>query len=194
MNFLDHRMKNFLLRIAECITALLLATSGAWAADDHGHDHGTPAPATSSAAPRRFAAESEAFELVGVLNGRQLTLYLDRFADNSPVQGAALDLDIDGVKVKAEPHGEGEFLALLQAEPGAGTLSITATVAAGTQTDLLAGELKNPEKAHVDEASGRPRWQFAALWTFGALAVIAVLMLARRRKVASRQIRLGGAA
>lgn len=55
--------------------ALWMATIPAQAGE--GHDHGeAPAAAAGSALPR-FSAGSELFELVGVLNGKQLTLYLD---------------------------------------------------------------------------------------------------------------------
>ena len=68
---------------------IVLATPLAWAGGDHGE-----APA-SSAGPTSplFAATSETFELVGVVNGKQLTLYLDRYADGSPVKNARLELE-----------------------------------------------------------------------------------------------------
>ena len=74
--------------------------SPAWAGE--GHDHGDAAPAAVGQALPRFSAVSETFELVGVLNGKQITLYLDRFADNSPVRGAQIELEIGGAKFKAE--------------------------------------------------------------------------------------------
>lgn len=51
-----------------------------------GHDHGEPAKtSTAGAAAPRFTATSETFELVGVLDDKRLTLYLDRAIDNTPV-------------------------------------------------------------------------------------------------------------
>ena len=38
-------------------------------------------------------------ELVGVLDARTVTLYLDRFADNAPVEGAQLELELGGEKL-----------------------------------------------------------------------------------------------
>ena len=63
-----------------------------------GHDHGDATPVATGKALPRFAAVSESFELVGVLDGKQVTLYLDRFADNTPVRGAKIDLEIAGAK------------------------------------------------------------------------------------------------
>ena len=74
---------------AALVAAPCLLLSPPARADD-GHDHAGPAPATAGAATPRFTASSEAFELVGVLQGRRLTLYLDRVADNTPVKGATI--------------------------------------------------------------------------------------------------------
>ena len=186
-------MNTLLIRVAAFLAALFLLANGASAADDHGHDHDAPAASTGPALPR-FAAVSDTFELVGVLNGRQLTMYLDRFADNSPVKDAQLDLEIDGAKVQAAPHGEGEFEALLAEAPKAGVLSIAATVVAGKESDLLAGELDIHEAAHADPAAPGPRWQRMATWAIGALLALGLLAWLGRRMTAARQHRIGGAA
>jgi hypothetical protein len=116
-----------------------------------GHDHGDAAPAATGTALPRFAAVSETFELVGVLDGKQVTLYLDRFVDNTPVRGAQIELEIDGTKFKAEAHGDDAYEVVLKEAPKPGVLPITATVTAGAEVDLLAGELDLHEAAHTDE-------------------------------------------
>ena len=68
--------------------------------------------------------------MVGILNGKQLTLYLDRAADNAPVTDAQIELEIGGAKVKAEKH-EDAYEVVLAAEPKPGVLPVTATVTAG---------------------------------------------------------------
>lgn len=186
-------MKPIYLFAAFAAALLPLFASTAWAADDHGHDHGAPAAATGPALPR-FAAVSDTFELVGVLDGKQLTLYLDRFADNSPVKGAQLDLEIDGAKVQTAPHGEGEFAAVLAEAPKAGVLSVSATVVAGQETDLLAGELDIHEEGHADASATSPRWQRIATWGLSGLLALGLLIWIARRRAAARQPRLGGAA
>lgn len=103
-----------------------------------GHDHGDAAPTSTGPALPRFTAVSETFELVGVLNGKQITLYLDRAADNAPVTDAQIELEIAGAKLKAEKH-EDAFEIVLAAEPKPGVLPITATVTAGQEVDLLSG-------------------------------------------------------
>lgn len=177
---------------AGLVAALLLFFAGAVSAAG-GHDHDAPAASTGPALPR-FSAVSDAFELVGVLNGKELTLYLDRFADNAPVNGAQLELEVDGVKLKAEPHGEGEFEAVLAEAPKAGVLSVSATVMAGNESDLLAGELDIHDESQAADAVARPGWQRVATWGLGALLALGLVTWIARRTAAARQTRLGGAA
>ena len=184
-------MKPDFLSALLCAFLLLLAGAPAWA--DAGHDHGdAPAAAAGPALPR-FTAVSDAFELVGVLDGQRLTLYLDRFADNAPVPKASLELDIGGTTVKAEPHGEGEFEVQLAAVPAPGVLPVTATVIAGNETDLLAGELDIHADAHEDAATPR-NWRRIVGFGMGGLAALAVLFALARRARTSRTSQAGGAA
>lgn len=148
-----------------------------------GHDHGDAAAATVAAALPRFAAESEQFELVGVLSGRQLTLYLDHAASNAPVQNGRLDLEIGGVRHVATRHGDGEFELTLAEAPQAGLTPITATIAVADATDLLVGALDIHADAHADEDHVHG-WQERALWGAGGVAVLLALaaagLMARR--------------
>jgi hypothetical protein len=159
-----------------------------------GHDHGDEAPATVGQALPRFTAESEGFELVGVLSGQQITLYLDRFADNSPVRGAQIELEIGGTKFKAMPHGEDEYEVLLPQVPKPGVLPVTATITAGNDADLLAGELDIHEAAHADEAAHTDTWAEFTAWGAGGLAALALFGWGGRRLMTVRHVRAGGAA
>ncbi|MDW5441517.1 hypothetical protein [Polaromonas sp. SM01] len=162
-----------------------------WAGD--GHDHGeAPASAAGSALPR-FVAVSETFELVGVLHGKQLTLYLDRTTDNSPVKNAKLELELGGVKVDTQPHGEGVFEATLTQELQPGLSAVAATVIAGDDTDLLAGELDIHTDAHADVSAGGSAWQRYGAWAVGGLLALALLAWGFRR-VRARQIQTLGSA
>ena len=73
-----------------------------------------PAAAPAQAAPR-FTLDSELFELVGVVNGHTLALYLDRADDNRPVPGAQLELELAGQRLPVTPVGDGEYRAELAA-------------------------------------------------------------------------------
>jgi hypothetical protein len=179
------------LPAALCVAAMLVVAP-TWAGP--GHDHGDAAPAAVGQALPRFSAVSETFELVGVLSGKQITLYLDRFADNSPVRGAQIELEIGGAKFKAEKQGEDEYEVVLPDEPKPGVLPVAATVIAGNETDLLAGELDIHEEAHTEEAVASIAWTKYAGWAAGGVAVLALLLWGGSRLMNARSVRAGGAA
>jgi hypothetical protein len=186
-------MKSLHSLAALSLAAVLLGT-GLPAIAGEGHDHGDAAPASTGTALPRFAAVSETFELVGVLDGKQITLYLDRFADNAPVRGAQIELEIAGAKFQAEAHGDDAYEMVLKEAPKPGVLPITATVTAGAEVDLLAGELDLHEAAHANEPAHEHSWKEYGGWAAGGLAVLAVLVFGGRRLMAVRQVRAGGAA
>lgn len=167
-----------------------LAATAASAADEHGHDHGAPAATTTPALPR-FVAVSELFELVGVVDRKQLTLYLDRFEDNVPVKDASIDLEIGGAKVPLKQVSDGEYTARLAQEPKPGVAAVTATVTAGKDTDILAADLVLPEHSHADATT--TGWRQYAGWG-AAAAVLVAILVGLGRFVASRRQRAGGAA
>lgn len=183
---------NFLHLPAALLAAALLVAPPVWAGE--GHDHGDAAPAAVGQALPRFSAVSETFELVGVLSGKQITLYLDRYADNSPVRGAQIELEIGGAKFKAEKQGEDDYEVVLPAEPKPGVLPVAATVIAGNETDLLAGELDIHEDAHTEQAVASHAWTETAGWGAGGVAALALLLWGGRRLMGARSVRAGGAA
>lgn len=135
-----------------CMAALsLFAAQTAMA--DAGHDHdAAPAADTGMVLPR-FTAVSDQFELVGVVDGTTLTLYLDHAADNRPVDGATLELELNGAAVPVTSTGPGTFTATLAAAPAAGETPVAATVVAGQASDLLAGTLDIHADDHADTSS-----------------------------------------
>jgi hypothetical protein len=187
---------------AACIA---LAAPRADAGD--GHDHGDTAPAAGTVALPRFAAVSETFELVGVVDGRRVTLYLDRWADGSPVEDATLELELGGVKVPVHAHqegeGKGEFEAELAQALEPGVIAVAATVIAGKDTDLLAGELdlhaEDAEHAeHAERADAAAphygTWKdYAAPAAWAILGALVLAALGHRLR-RMRRARAGGGA
>jgi len=148
-----------------------------------GHDHAEAAPKTQGTALPRFVAFSEDLEMVGIVNGKQLTIYLDRFTDNSPVNDALIDIDIQGGKYKAEKHGVGEYEVILKDTLKPGVIAITATIQAGELNDLLTGELDLHEDE--DEPVSGSSWKGIALWIGGGLlALMALAVIVRFRQQA----------
>lgn len=166
------------------LCAALFSTAPAWAGE--GHDHGEAAPAAVGQALPRFSAVSETFEIVGVLSGKQITLYLDRFADNSPVRGAQIELEIGGAKFTAANQGEDEYEVVLAEAPKSGVLPVTVTVTAGNEVDLLAGELDIHEEAHNDEEAHTHGWTEYAGWAAAGIVALALLSWGGRRVMAAR--------
>ncbi len=176
---------------ALCVAALVVATPFTSRADA-GHDHGAPVPADAAGAgPIRFSAVSETFELVGVLNGTRLTLYLDRADDNSPVKNARLELELGGVKLDVKSLGEGEFGATLAQELKAGVTAVAASVVAGQESDLLAADLTIRATAPSVDSAGRLPWRKYGGWAVGVLLALALLAGGWRRLPMNRINRLG---
>lgn len=184
------KLERLFISLARLAALAALATPPALASDDHGHDHDA-APAAAEQALSRFAAASERFEIVGVIDGKRLTLYVDRFEDNAPVEGAKVQLELGGAKVALKENADGEFEATLAEELKPGSTPVTATVVAGRDTDLLAADIDvhadaPAAPAHADV--GKP--YFA--WSAGALLMLGALAWRVRRALATR--RAGGAA
>ncbi len=58
-----------------------------------GHDHSAPAPALIASVAPRAEATSETHELVAIARDSVLSIYVDRFPTNEPVDGAAIDIE-----------------------------------------------------------------------------------------------------
>lgn len=155
------------------ITCTNLLTPVAFADEGHGPEE---MAVTGTQALPRFTAISETFELVGIVNGKDLVLYLDHYADGSPVKNAQLELEVNGIKVSTTPHAEGQFEATLNQALKSGITVIQATVIAGETTDLLVGELDLHEEKPVSlQQESSPSRKTYALWSG---AVISILLLA----------------
>jgi hypothetical protein len=186
------------MKLPSTLVALLVSAALAWptvaqAGPGHDHDHGDAAPTPGGPALPRFSAVSETFELVGVLDGQQITLYLDRATDNAPVTGALIELEIAGTQLKAQARDDTYDVVLPEA-PRPGVLPITATVTAGAEVDLLAGELDLHEDAPAGEAAHTHGWTPYAGWAAAGLAALAALVFIGRRVAARRQGHAGAAA
>jgi hypothetical protein len=132
--------------------ALLCAGLQAWAgpgAHGPGGEHlDGPAAATAASATPRLEAHTELFELVGHLYDGELSLLIDRYANNEPLLGAQVEVEAGGLKAVAKFHADhGDYavdderlLALLR-QPGEHALVFT--IVNGQESDLLDGTLVN---------------------------------------------------
>ncbi len=134
---------------AAVLTALVLAFSSgpapAGPGHDHGHSHAQTAP-TGPASPR-FVADSEAYELVGILKSGELVLYLDRRSDTAPVTDARIELIVDGESATAEPRPDGTYAFRSPVLEMEGEREIIATITHPDATDLLVGKMSISHQA-----------------------------------------------
>jgi hypothetical protein len=146
---------------------------------DEGHGE-SPSALPAALAPR-VEAHSEGFELVGVLEGEKLTLYLDRFATNEPVTDAAIEIESGAFKAAAQPGGEGVYTASAAALAKPGQYPLVFTIRAASETDLLNGTLG---VLQPPAASSHPRdWTGWLVWLAGALVALAGIAWLWRRKM-----------
>ncbi len=129
--------------MAPCALAVLCNTAPL--AAHEGHDHGAKAAPVVSTTSPRLALHSDAYELVGVLRGNRLTLFLDRYASNEPVTDAAVAVTIGtGGEVAAEVAADGTYTWSSPISYGAGPLELVVAITHASGDDLLIGTLERP--------------------------------------------------
>ena len=160
---------------------LLLALLPVSGFADEGHGgHGAPSSALPAALGPRFEAQSENFELVGVLEGGKLTLYLDRFDTNEPVTDAAIEIESGAFKATAQAGGEGVYTVPADTLTKPGQYPLVFTIRAANETDLLNGTLGVPPPAGA--SSHLRDWTEWLVWIAGAVVALAgIAWLMRRR-------------
>ncbi len=173
-------MKRLLLLLTVPVLCMALITTPAIAGP--GHDHGDEAPAAvSGPASPRFETHSDLFEVVGVLEGDHLSLFVDRFADNAPVLKAKVELESGTTKTVGEfheDHGDYGFAAGSFTKPG--NYPITLTVTAGDDVDVLAGNLVVAGEHADHEHEDSSLFKQAGLWALGLVILAALALVARR--------------
>jgi membrane fusion protein, heavy metal efflux system len=131
-------------RATAAAALILLATVGSATAHE-GHDHEAPRAQGSTPGSPRVVAASERYQLVGIVEGEVLVIYLDRADDNAPVTGATLEVSLDGEPFKAEPQPKtGTYEVTVPLLRKAGSYEVLVTLSEGNAHDLLVGTLIVP--------------------------------------------------
>lgn len=169
--------------------AALAMSAASLAAHAHGDEpHGDePHPVAGAlAGGPRFEAATDAFELVGRIEGGVLTLFISRFETSEPVQQATVELESGDLKaVAAYQADQGSYVVndpgFIQARERPGAHALVVTVAAGNDADLLEATLVTAAPAQDDSHD-----RFPLPWAMGGAAVLAAaggsaLALRRRR-------------
>jgi RND family efflux transporter MFP subunit len=93
-------------------------------------------------------AHSEGYELVGILQGDRLAIYLDRYDTNEPVTDAGLAVTVGAdEEVRAQIGPDGAYTLASPRFSGEGPVEIVFAVTAPSGDDLLIGTLELPAKA-----------------------------------------------
>ncbi|HEX5779036.1 MAG TPA: efflux RND transporter periplasmic adaptor subunit [Xanthobacteraceae bacterium] len=182
------RLANFVL----CFTLLFAAAN---AVAHEGHDHGNDAPQVSAALPRG-SASSDHFELVAILRGRTLAIYVDRFATNEPIETAKVEVETPEGPKEA-PIEDGVYrLAAPWMEKG-GHFDLIVTVSAGDDIEVLPVTIDVPGPQTGSVSGGGRSWFGAfgvhTLLLLGLFTIVA-LALVRRRSAAAAIVLLAAGA
>lgn len=174
------------LRVVLFATCLALSLQPVAACAHEGHDDAATAPSLPGTNLPRVEAQSDLFEIVGVVRNGVMTLFLDRYATNEPVVDAKIDIEAGQLKGPAQANPDGTYTLKHATLTQPGQLPVTFTIAAGRDSDLLTGDLVigDPSTASVRadvDAFGKRWW-----WAAGGLVVLAGIAIAwrsRRKRV-----------
>ena len=173
-------------RAAIILVAFLLAFTAfinpAWAGPGHGDE---PATAVGTVSPR-ISAHSDLFELLGMVEGNELKIYLDRYATNEPVTDAKIEVEVGSIKGIALEQADGSYSFKNDVFAKPAELAISFTILAGKDADLLAGDLKiaTPADDHADDEVAKP-WLRWAAYAGAALLLVLIAVAVLRRRSAS---------
>ena len=93
-----------------------------------------------------------------MLDGERLTIYLDRYEDNSPVPNANISILIDAETVAAEPTSDGTYLVQSKLFLGSGSVELVFDIKAPEGDDLLVSRLLLPSASSTQGASNEVAW------------------------------------
>ena len=152
-----------------------------------GHDDAAPSALgmPGSNVPR-VEAQSDLFEIVGVVQNGVMTLFLDRYSTNEPVVDAKIDIEAGPLKGSAQATSDGTYTFKHATLTQPGQLPVTFTITAGRDSDLLTGDLVlgdlSAASVHANDVPLWKRWWWAA----GGLVLLVAVVIAfwsRRKRV-----------
>jgi cobalt-zinc-cadmium efflux system membrane fusion protein len=136
--------------------ALLACVTTAGVTAHEGHDlEAAAAPGASRSQPR-LVTDSETYELVAVLEGQRLVIYLDRFEDNTPVTDAHVAVSINDETTAAEAAADGTYAVASRLFERGGLFELVFDIKAPEGDDLLIGKLSLPAAGPASAAVNSP--------------------------------------
>lgn len=151
--------------------------------EEHGQKAGATTPKLTMTASRAEAT-GEAFEVVAVLAEKKLVLYIDRAADNAPVEDAEVEVESGDYQARAAMVAVGAYEAPAAALAAPGRHLLTVSIQTPDAADLLAIALERPAPAMASTTGqdGRGARDWASRLAVGLLAIGAAVLIWRRYK------------
>ena len=163
---------------------LLVLSAVSWAHGDEDHGDKTAVPIQQGQLPSA-ESHSEQFGLLAQLNGAQLTVYLDRRRDNSPIANAQIEVESGAFKAQLKPVSAGIYQADAGVLAQQGEHLLAFTIVAGDESDLLDATLKVAAPAVGDADHAEPAlklWQWLSAGVIILIAVFFILQVRQRRR------------
>jgi membrane fusion protein, heavy metal efflux system len=147
-----------------CVAGIFLSLSTPFAHEGHEDDDATRSALASSTYPR-VSAQSELYELVGIVRGERLSIYLDHFATNEPVADAKVKVAIgDAQPVDAEVTENGIYTISFPRLTRTGSVEVVFSITATSGDDLLVGPLTLPSDTEPSDAAASSIGAVSSSW------------------------------
>lgn len=181
--------------LKKCLSVFLLGTSAAMASPGAHGPNGEHLDAAGAAQAQgmsvpRVETYTKSFELVGQVQGGELSILVDRYDTNEPVLNGKLEVAAHGLKAPAKFHADhGDYSVddapFLKALAAPGKHALVFTLAAGNESDVLEGvlEVRPADRSHHhpdDRARLPTSWIVAGGLLALALTVLSIRLLRRQ--------------
>jgi RND family efflux transporter MFP subunit len=146
------------------MAGIFLSLSIPFAHEGHEDDDATRSALASSTYPR-VTAQSELYELVGIVKGERLSIYLDHVATNEPIADAKVKVAIgDAQPVDAEVTENGIYTISFPRLTRTGSVEVVFSITATSGDDLLVGPLTLPSDTETSDAAASSIGAGSASW------------------------------
>jgi membrane fusion protein, heavy metal efflux system len=148
-----------------CVAGIFLSLSTPFAHEGRHEDDDATRSALALSTYPRVTAQSDLYELVGIVSGERLSIYLDHFATNEPVADANVKVAIaDAEPVDAAPAEKGVYTISFPRSARSRSIETVFSVTAASGDDLLVGALILPSGTGSSGAAGSPAETPASSW------------------------------
>lgn len=167
--------RSFMAIIAAAILLSTPSTSSAHGDEDHGAAAVASAPTGSKP---RIEARTATLELVAAVDGDDMTIWIDGWADNAPITNANVNVTIDGKSQSAKAAGGVYTVSDAKLET-AGVHQLAFLVTRAGVIEALSAEINMPDEQAATSSGGWTYWMVAA--GIGVLAIIGLIFWRSRR-------------